>query len=276
MRQWIARNRLLSFFLLTFLWSWCWWLSPILSTSAAEFTNGALPPTFFIFAIVGGFGPSIAGIVMAKIVGKDETVALTSALKKTRFPFKWYLFAFLFAPFITGVQALLHALTGREVFFNIAPVMLVMGFVWPVFAAFGEEIGWRGFALPQMLQKYGALKASVILGIIWGFWHLPTDYIAYSNYGLWFIPVFLLFGPINLTAHAVIMTFLYKKTGGSLFAMICYHFSITLCGILTPSFSFSGPADDTVKTMVTVAVFVAAAVLIAVFSKEIKGKVMAG
>ena len=162
-------------------------------------------------------------------------------------------------------------MTGRSVMFNVPGMMMVMGFVWPVFSSIGEEFGWRGYALPAMQKRFGILPASLLLGLIWGMWHLPSDYMAYSSYGWLFIPVFLLLGPVNLTAHSVIMTFIYYRTKGSVLAMILYHYTITMTGILAPSFSFSGMADDITKTAVSVAVICVAAAAVAVFSKTMRG-----
>lgn len=273
MRNWISKHSLFVYFALAFLWSWGWWFGLIFTTPADAITSGNLPFTFIVFALIGGFGPSISGIITSLLTGgKKETGSLLSGIKKGRFGIGWYAMALLTVPLLTLVQTGLHAASGRIITYSVPGMMLIMGFIWPLFSSFGEEIGWRGYALPKMQKRYGILSSSLLLGLIWGVWHLPSDYIAYSSYGWLFIPMFLLLGPVNLTAHSVIMTFIYNKTKGSLIPMILYHYTITMAAILSPSFSFSGQVDDIIKTAVSVGVIVLAAVIIIIFSGTMRNK----
>ncbi len=248
-------------------WSWGWWFKLIFSTPADALMSGNLPPTFFIFALIGGFGPSISGIILSLITeGKKGIGAIFTKNKKENNSIGWWIAAILTVPLLTLLQTGLHAITGRGVTYNISSMILIMGLVWPLFSSFGEEIGWRGYALPKMQERYGTIAAGLLLGLIWGLWHLPSDYIAYSSYGWLFIPIFLLLGPVTLTAHSVIMTFIYNKTNGNLFPMILYHYTITMAGILSPSFSFDGPVDDIYKIAVSVGVIVIVALIILIYS----------
>lgn len=269
MKEWIKRHNLLSYFLLAFIWSWGWWAGLIFTTPPDAILSGNLPPTFILFALLGGIGPSLSGIIISLLSGGKRTAASTlSGMKKTRLGIGLYAAAILAVPAITLAQAGLQAATGRAVTYNVPGSMLVLGFIWPLFSSFGEEIGWRGYALPRMQKKHGTVSAGLLLGLIWGLWHLPSDYIAYSSYGMLFIPMFLLIGLATLTAHSVIMTAIYNKTHGSLITMLLYHYTITMAGILSPSFSFSGRADDIAKTAVSVAVICIAALLVILFSKS--------
>lgn len=273
MRNFIRNNKLAAFFIIAFAWSWGWWSGLIFSTPSDAILTGNLPPSFIFFALLGGFGPSVSGIIVSLLSdGRDGLKETLGGLKKTGFSFWWYAVSMLAVPLMVAVQTGIHAAAGRSISFEVSGLMFVMGFVWPLFSSFGEEIGWRGFALPKMQKRYGVLSASLILGLVWGLWHLPSDYIAYSSYGWRFIPMFILVGPVTLTAHSAIMSFIYNKTNGSLLAMIIYHFTITAMAILSPSFSFSGPADDIAKTAVNVSVLVAAALLVLLFSKTMRNK----
>jgi membrane protease YdiL (CAAX protease family) len=120
------------------------------------------------------------------------------------------------------------------------PTLLVMALVWPLMAAIGEEIGWRGYLLPRLEQRFGLLGAALLIGLVWGFWHLPADYVALKGYGAWFAPAFLVNGPIVLTAHSIILAWLWRRTGGSLLAVVLYHFSITASAIIAPSAGSDG------------------------------------
>ena len=66
-------------------------------------------------------------------------------------------------------------------------------------------------------------------------WHLPADYVGLKGYGDLFWLVFLINGPLVLTAHSVIMTWLWQRTNGSTLAVVLYHWSITASAIVAPS-----------------------------------------
>ncbi len=91
--------------------------------------------------------------------------------------------------------------------------------IFLILNGFGEETGWRGFALPRLQQHYGSLGASIILGVIWAFWHLPSFFIQGSaQYGESIIEYVLL-----LVSWTIIMTMLYNKAKCSVFVPIVLH-----------------------------------------------------
>jgi membrane protease YdiL (CAAX protease family) len=78
-----------------------------------------------------------------------------------------------------------------------------------------EEIGWRGFALPHLQRRYSALVSSLIIGLVWAFWHFPNFFF--------FTPTRLaVFVPMGIVM-SVIYTWVYNSTGGSLFAVVVLH-----------------------------------------------------
>jgi membrane protease YdiL (CAAX protease family) len=90
-----------------------------------------------------------------------------------------------------------------------------------IFYGFGEEIGWRGFALPRLQQRYNALVATAILSVFWTIWHLPLFLFnpGYMEMGLGdFMGLSLSF-----FLGAVIFTWLYNSTGGSILIAAVYH-----------------------------------------------------
>jgi membrane protease YdiL (CAAX protease family) len=100
--------------------------------------------------------------------------------------------------------------------------LLVLGFLA---IALGEEPGWRGFALPSLTRKVGAIGASLVLGVAWSLWHLPLFIIAgTAQYGTPFVP-FL----ITLTAWSLIVTWLVVRAGGSVVVAMLFHISANLC-----------------------------------------------
>jgi membrane protease YdiL (CAAX protease family) len=88
-----------------------------------------------------------------------------------------------------------------------------------LFSGIGEEIGFRGYLLPRLQSRWNALQASVILGVIWGVWHLPLSVFPgqpQEGQAIWW----MLCWQIVL---AVIFTWIYNVTGGSLLAVVLLH-----------------------------------------------------
>jgi membrane protease YdiL (CAAX protease family) len=100
-------------------------------------------------------------------------------------------------------------------------------------SAMGKELGWRGFDLPPLRGKWNALVASILLGLVWGVWHLPkflivSDPIA-EQFFLWFL--------LGIVAEAILFTWVYNNTGGSLLLALLFHTSINI------TYLFLAPAD---------------------------------
>ena len=93
----------------------------------------------------------------------------------------------------------------------------------------GEELGWRGFALPRLLEGRSALSAGVILGIIWGVWHLPAFLIGGTPQHSMSLPLFI----IGAVGISVLMTWAFKGTRGSIVSAVLIHWTFNTCSDLT-------------------------------------------
>ena len=93
----------------------------------------------------------------------------------------------------------------------------------------GEELGWRGFALPRLLKGRSALSAGVILGVIWGVWHLPAFILAGTPQNNMSFPLFM----IGIVALSVLMTWAFKGTSGSVLAAVLIHWTFNTCTDMT-------------------------------------------
>ena len=116
-----------------------------------------------------------------------------------------------------------------------------MGVFGSFVSGLGEELGWRGFALPRMQARHPALTASLLLGVLWGLWHLPLEIAQ----GLPLIAAGLVgfvFFLLHIIAYALLFTWVYN-TQGSLFLMVLFHTVFDLVGvtILTPSTTWIFP-----------------------------------
>ena len=90
----------------------------------------------------------------------------------------------------------------------------------------GEEIGWRGYVLPRLQVRHSALVSSLILGVVWGFWHLPK-FLGEDSSPFWLFR-------IRVTASAVLYTWLFNNTNGSLLMTTLFHASVNTAGVFLP------------------------------------------
>jgi len=167
------------------------------------------------------FGPSIAGVVIIALTsGKAGLRDLGKRALQWRVGFTWWAVALLFTGLIILVSIPINLALGGSppsfAFFRqewyLAPVFFALTLLG---GPLGEEFGWRGFALPNLQAKYGAVAASLIIGVVWALWHLPLFFqpgSLHAQIGLSKLPLFIL-GEIVL---ATVMTWVYNNTTSSL------------------------------------------------------------
>ncbi len=243
----IRRRPLTSFFVLAFAISWAVWLG--MALAGATVTQGSAWPTH----VPGLFGPAIAAFVVAAVIGTSRE--LLGCTFRWRVSWTWYAVALsplafyaLAAPFAGGVDlGALGRFSGLPAV--AAPVMLAMLLV----TAFAEEIGWRGFALPKLVEKHGLLVAAIILGVIWAAWHLPL-FLVIANYrdlGVAVLPMFFL----SLVGGSIFLAWLYRASGGSVLICALWHATYDLV-------SGTAAAHGAVAAVVTTAVMVWASLIV--------------
>jgi len=174
------------------------------------------------------FGPSIAGVLMAASTGGWTGVRrLFARLLPSRSALPWYTAVLIGFPALNLAAArllepeFLAHLPAWPRLLYLLPLTLVAD-TGPL----GEEFGWRGFALPRMLERRRPLVAALILGAIWWAWHLPTFFISALSQHELSIPLFL----VNVLALSVMMTWLFQRTRGDLLLMILVHVAANYCG----------------------------------------------
>jgi len=203
--------------------------------------SGVLPIQFpFIVYLFLGWGFVIASVIMTGLtLGKDGVAMLLKRYLQWRVNWKWYLAAFLLEPACIALGVYINAaLTGtapdfsnvmaHEIFGESATLWLfVLPFFLVDFISNGEEIGWRGYALPRLQSKYNALTSTLILGVVWGLWHLPKFLSHWNTVSFaWFM--------LHVIASAVTLTWLYNGTKGSLLMVTIMHASSNTAGIFFP------------------------------------------
>jgi membrane protease YdiL (CAAX protease family) len=224
----VKNHPVIWFYILAFAISWFGWVPLALgSRGIAPFDN----PYFQILLIFPAVGPTLAAIIVLVIMhGKTGVQGLFKAFIQWRVGFIWYIIAVLgpvilfFAAQLTtrvfGLPAIYPGQQGISFFLTV--------FVSSLVANPWEEIGWRGFALPRLQKQYSALLASLIVGILWGLWHLPLFFwVGGSMADYPFIPWF-----IGIIADAFLFTWLYNSTKGSLLLVALFHISLNTTGAL--------------------------------------------
>ena len=160
-RGFVRRRPVAAFVVLSFALSWGFWLLFYVTSS---------PVMFFL----GGLGPAMAGAVVAWQVGTLQSW-LGRVLRWRVSPW-FYLFAFGFPVLLYGVANVILAVFGAQPDVALLGQRLpayAMTWVAALFLGGLEEPGWRGFALPRLQQQRTALTSSVLLGVVWGLWHIP-------------------------------------------------------------------------------------------------------
>lgn len=208
------------FYILAFSISWLGMISAVLgSRDIAPFDN----PYFQLLSIFYAIGPALAAVIVSQVAhGKKGVQDLDKGLMQWRVGLVWYILAVLgpvvlliAAQVITKLLSLTVTIAAPQG--DLSPYA-IFGFAINFLANTCEEIGWRGFALPHLQKRYNALLATLIVGILWGFWHLPLVFMMgnpMSEYPfLWFI---------SIVADAFIYTWLYNSTKGSILLVALFH-----------------------------------------------------
>ena len=178
---------------------------------------------------------------------------LYARLIQWRFGIQWYAFILIGIPLLGWLSTL--AADATPAFVITTPAMAVSIFFNLLYTGpLCEELGWRGYALPRLLNQFSPLVASLILGFFWGVWHLPSFFISSLVQSSLSLPAFLLFGLIT----SILMTWIFQHTGGSVLAAVLFHYTVNL------SLSIIG-APLAAFTLV----MLAAAVLVVVLDKRI-------
>ena len=240
--KWIKNFPVLSYFIFTFLISWGAILVLIaingMPNTVAE-AQAQLPLAIMTFLL----GPFISGLVMIGLVhGPDGCRDLWSRMLKWRVSLVWYAVALLLAPVVFASTHFVLSLFSPVYIpgFMTAPdghALILLGIMSGIIVGVLEEVGWSGFAIPEMRKRYSPLMVGLIVGIIWGAWHIMANDIwaikTYSgeipaaNYAILSGLSFLIG---QLPPFRILMVWAYERTG-SLFLMMVMHFSLTACSI---------------------------------------------
>jgi len=225
------------YFLATYLWSGIFGGLAILMNLSMETAVG------LVLVLLAATGPMVTGIAFTYLTrdkaGRRDYWKRIVDFK--RIPARWYLVIFLFVPILNSLAALLDKLAGgggatwgeAALNFLTNPASIILSILFATLFPFIEELGWRGYLLDRLQEKYSALFSSLILGVLWSLWHLPTFFIRDSYQASLGIgtPAFWLFFagiiPLNFA-----FTWIYNNTNRSTLAVILFHSMVNFTGEL--------------------------------------------
>jgi membrane protease YdiL (CAAX protease family) len=231
MTQFLKRHSLVCGIVLMFLFTW-----PI------DLANAGIIPIQipFAVAILVGYGLAAAALVMTGLtLGRKAVMELLRRYLIWRVNWKWYLVALLLFPgmylLAIGINSLItqtppdfNSLLAYKIFGASAslPLLILPYFLFDALTN-GEEMGWRGYILPRLQFRHSALVSSLIVGAIWWFWHLPK---FLSTGGTVLFALYL----IEILPKAILYTWLYNSTRGSLLLVTLFHAAGNTAGMFLP------------------------------------------
>lgn len=232
---------LAAYFALAFILSWA--VEIPLALSAQGLIAAQVPPQMHYLA---SFGPLLAAAAVTLATrGFSGLVRLLAPLTKWRLQRTYALF--IVSPIVVFVGLVLVtwliqgswpdlALLGEVDYLPYLGVLPAF-ILWVLTYGMGEEVGWRGFALPRLQAGRSAFSASLILGAFWAAWHLPALFYrdTYLEMGLLVLPMLAMVAVVG----SVTYTWLFNGSNGSLFATVVFHglfdfFSVWPGGVVSP------------------------------------------
>lgn len=260
----VRRHPLACFFVLAYALSWALWLPLIVSGQIVVAGDGN--PSHF----PGLIGPALAAVTVTAITaGRAGIADLGRRMVRWHVGWRWYASVAVLPGFL-AVAVTVNALVGNgwphpadlTRYSGLPDVGLVGVYVLAVAVnGFGEETGWRGFALPQLQRRHRPLYASLLLAIGWAGWHLPLLFVLDSFRG--FNPAMLPGFLIGLACGSIVLTYVYNGTGGSILLVALWHTTYNMA---------TATGQPVIATMVSALVIAWAVGLVAQDVKATRGR----
>jgi membrane protease YdiL (CAAX protease family) len=185
--------------------------------------EGSLPRVLelSLWGLFRGFGPAVAALIAAYY--KDQAIGIKRILHsliRWKVEPRWYVLGFLWPVLAVGagiIAAHFVAHVSLRAAVGFTPRLVLVFFMMAIVdGPLGEEVGWRGFLLPELLRKMNPVLAGVIVGFIWWMWHIPL-YLADGKSTPWLLYL------LNTTALSLIFTWFFLRTKESTFFAIFLH-----------------------------------------------------
>ena len=242
------------FWILSFLLAWALTLPPALE-ALGVIERSPIP---YGITVLIGFAPIIAAAVAAASEGRGR--AYWRSLTRLPRPGWTAVMAVVLPPMVLALAYAVHGAIGQPIQVAFDVQVAVMGLVWLVLA-FGEESGWRGFALPRLVERHGFWLGSLVLGTIWCVWHYPrllgSPYLGSLSEALPLIGLF----SVQIVISNFILCWLYFRSGRSVVVPTLFHASFNVVATAY----FLAATDPIVTGLLLLAV-----IAIALFDRNIR------
>lgn len=226
----LTQVRPVEFFGLTFVLSWLIWIPLTLS----HFGVGPIhipETTSNVVRLLGVLMPAASALILtAQTGGRSAMRNLWERLLLWRVNWKWWLAAVAVQPVLLGLAAFTFNLISKDSTVSPEPVTSAGAFIVNVIvlliATLGEEIGWRGVALPSLQGRNSALKSSIILGLLWATWHVPFWLLldSFDQFGVGYLALNYLF-IVPLTLY---MTWFFNQSQQSILLPVMFHLTFNI------------------------------------------------
>lgn len=227
-KNWLKSHPIWVYYALVFTISWGGIL--IVAGPSGIFSSKADPVVLSQFVYLAALaGPSVSGMFMIGFIHRRAGLReLVSRLLRWRVGVRWYLVALLTAPLL--MMATLFVLWLTFPAFVPAIVksddrlgLVISGIVLGLVVCFFEELGWTGFAAPELRKRYGIIPTGIMMGLLWGTWHYPLFSGSTSSSGA--IPPTLYLAVLLfsfLIPYRVLMVWVYDRTNSLLVVMLMH------------------------------------------------------
>ncbi|MGQ4555219.1 CPBP family glutamic-type intramembrane protease [Halobellus sp. GM3] len=228
-RSWMDRHRIASFLAVTYAFTWT--VQGALAATGLEASW-----THSILIGFGGFGPPVGAAVVVAATGGSLRQWVSQAFA-WNIGARWWALAFGLPLVVLVVGSALFVALGGPIDLGsfASPAIYLFVLAWGIVWGGGqEELGWRGFMLPLLQERYSALSASLLVGVAWAAWHLPLLLNATTTHGGWG-PSQQVLWLFTIVAGSILWTWMYNGTGGSVLAVAVFHAGINAMGLYHPA-----------------------------------------
>ena len=221
----IRRNPVISFFVLAYGLSWAYWIPLALSGVRAA-------PGSTATHVPGLLGPALAAFFITAVTeGRAGVDSLAKRLVRVSRPTSRFLVYSLSPLVFLAVAIAVGTVTSAAIppagdfgiYSGLPPLGLPVVFLLVLFFnGFGEETGWRGFALEPLQRRYGPVAGTLLLALLWAGWHTPTFFIV-ETYRTMTVPVIMGGFGLGICAGALVLSRVAQRTDGSVLAAAIWH-----------------------------------------------------
>jgi membrane protease YdiL (CAAX protease family) len=218
-REVVERRRLTSFFLLAYALAW--------GVEAVPDVVGMTQPSWtswFFAGFLSALAPSVAAAIVVWASGESVRGWFRS-VAKVRVHWKWYVAAIAVPFLIVYAAGVVSWAIGGPIdwsAFEVSPTTIVFGIVIGTLLGGGqEEFGWRGFAQPELQERYGAFRAAIVVGVFWGLWHLPQFLPGgfRADWGPLMVGSYF----VGIIGFSVLLAWVFNGSGGSAWLAMVMH-----------------------------------------------------